>query len=236
MTSPSERVRALDWNRVAEQLDLYGGANIGQLLNAAECRTLLRLYDTDVRFRKKIVMQQHNFGRGEYKYFQYPLPAPVSRLRTSLYAHLAPIANRWQAMGRRARPYPLTHHAYLRQCHLAGQHKPTPLLLRYAQGDYNRLHQDLYGDLWFPLQVAILLSDPERDFEGGEFVLTEQRPRSQSRAEVIPLSRGDAVAFAVNERPVAGTKSVFRVRVRHGVSRLRRGARTTLGIIFHDAR
>jgi len=180
-------------------------------------------------------MERHGFGRGEYQYFAYPLPAPLQALRTDLYPPLAAIANRWQAaLGLDVR-FPDTHAAYLARCHAAGQLKPTPLLLRYRAGDYNCLHQDLYGELVFPLQVAVLLSQPDEDFEGGEFVLTEQRPRMQSRAEVVPLKQGDAVVFPVNQRPVNGTRGVYRVAMRHGVSRLRSGTRHTLGIIFHDA-
>jgi hypothetical protein len=180
-------------------------------------------------------MARHGFGRGEYKYFEYPLPRVVASLRTALYASLAPIANRWSEASERGDRFPATHVEYLRRCHAAGQCRPTPLLLRYGEDDYNCLHQDLYGELVFPLQLTVLLSQPGTDFEGGEFVLTEQRPRMQSRAEVVPLSQGDAVIFAVHHRPVRGTRGVYRVNLRHGVSRVRKGLRHTLGIIFHDA-
>jgi hypothetical protein len=193
------------------------------------------LYEADERFRSKVVMERHGFGRGEYKYFNYPLPALVADLRTSLYPHLAAIANRWNAaLGIDVR-YPAAHSAFLARCHAAGQTKPTPLMLRYGAGDYNCLHQDLYGEHVFPLQATILLSDPDRDFTGGEFVLTEQRPRMQSRPEVVPLCQGDAVIFAVQHRPVQGSRGAYRVNMRHGVSRVRRGHRQTLGVIFHDA-
>ena len=205
------------------------------LLTPEQCDALVALYTQSTRFRSRVVMARHNFGRGEYQYFAYPLPRVVQDLRASLYAELAPIANRWsEAMGADAR-YPLEHAAYLAQCHAAGQTRPTPLLLRYEAGDYNCLHRDLYGAEVFPLQVAFLLSQPERDFTGGELVLTEQRPRMQSRVEVVPLRKGDAVVFAVNQRPVQGTRGVYRVAMRHGVSRIRSGHRFTMGIIFHDA-
>ncbi|MFO0734424.1 MAG: 2OG-Fe(II) oxygenase [Labilithrix sp.] len=205
------------------------------LLTPEQCDALVALYTQPARFRSRVVMARHSFGRGEYQYFAYPLPRMVQDLRASLYAELAPIANRWSdAMGADAR-YPLEHAAYLAQCHAAGQTRPTPLLLRYEAGDYNCLHRDLYGAEVFPLQVAFLLSEPERDFTGGELVLTEQRPRMQSRVEVVPLRKGDAVVFAVNQRPVQGTQSVYRVAMRHGVSRIRSGHRFTMGIIFHDA-
>ncbi len=208
---------------------------IPDLLDTGTCAALCNAYDDDRLFRSRIVMARHGFGRGEYKYFTYPLPRAIEELRTSLYPHLAPIANRWEAMlGRDAR-FPANHAAYLKACHAAGQIRPTPLLLRYVEGDYNCLHQDLYGAEVFPLQVAILLSAPGRDFTGGEFVMTEQRPRMQSRVEVAPLAQGSGVVFAVNERPVQGARGVYRVKMRHGVSRLRSGSRHTLGVIFHDA-
>ena len=226
---------ALDWSRIAADLDAYGCAVAGPLLGADECAALAAHYDDDARFRSRVVMARHGFGRGEYKYFAYPLPEPVAALRTALYPPLAQIANRWNEQMGVATRYPDDHAAWLARCHAAGQEKPTPLLLRYGPGDYNCLHQDLYGEHVFPLQATILLSDPDRDFTGGEFVLTEQRPRMQSRPEVVPLCQGDAVIFAVQHRPVQGSRGVYRVNMRHGVSRVRRGHRRTLGIIFHDA-
>jgi len=215
-----------------KSLDREGWAPLAGLLSEAECRALIASYDDDARFRSKVVMARHGFGRGEYKYFAYPLPARVAQLRETLYPRLVPIANRWNArLGNEVR-FPPTHRAFLKRCHDAGQMRPTPLLLKYETGDYNCLHQDLYGEHVFPLQVAILLSG---DFTGGEFVLTEQRPRMQSRAMVVPLSQGDGVVFAVNHRPVEGTRGPYRVTMRHGVSALRSGTRHTLGIIFHDA-
>lgn len=236
MRSPEARAAALDWPRLAADLDAYGCALIGSLLAAEECAALAAAYDDRRRFRSRIVMAQHGFGRGEYQYFAHPLPALVSGLRGALYPYLAVIANRWNAaMGVETR-YPHEHAAFLERCHQAGQTKPTPLLLRYAEGDYNCLHQDLYGDHVFPLQVAFLLSAPGRDFTGGEFVLTEQRPRMQSRTEVVPLGQGDAVIFPVRQRPVRGARGSYRVTLRHGVSRVRAGRRHVLGIVFHDAR
>lgn len=230
-----ERVRAVDWEGTGRELDARGCAILERLLTPAECEALARLYDVEQAFRSLVVMARHGFGRGEYKYFDHPLPATVSELRTALYPHLAPIANRWNtAMGIDVR-YPDTHADFLARCHEAGQVRPTPLLLRYGVDDYNCLHQDLYGEHVFPLQVAVLLSEPGRDFTGGEFVLTEQRPRMQSRAEVVPLHQGDAVVFAVHHRPVQGTRGTYRVNLRHGVSRVRAGQRHTAGIIFHDA-
>ena len=217
-------------------LDQAGWALLRELLTAEECAELAGLYDDDSRFRSTVVMARHGFGRGEYKYFAYPLPGLIAALRPALYAQLAPIANRWnEAMGIAVR-YPPAHADFLARCHKAGQTRPTPLLLRYGEGDYNCLHQDLYGEHVFPLQVVILLSEPGEDFSGGEFVLTEQRPRMQSRAEVVPLRRGDAAVFAVHHRPVQGTRGTYRVNLRHGVSRLRSGHRHTAGIIFHDAK
>jgi uncharacterized protein len=227
-----ERVRLLDWNRIAGDLDAQGNAMVERLLSSEECRSVAGLYADDGLFRSRVVMSRHGFGRGEYKYFGYPLPELIAELRTALYPHLAPTANRWnEAMGIGVR-YPAEHAEFLTRCHQAGQQKPTPLLLQYQAGDYNCLHQDVYGEHVFPLQVAILLSAPERDFTGGEFVMTEQRPRMQSRAEVVPLRQGDAVVFTVRQRPVKG---FYRVNLRHGVSRIRSGRRHTLGIIFHDA-
>jgi hypothetical protein len=226
----------MDWKRIADQLDASGCAAIPGVLSTADCAALASSFDAGVLFRSHIVMARHGFGRGEYKYFAYPLPARVAALRTDVYPPLAEIANGWNAaMGVEER-YPPAHAEFLERCHAAGQTKPTPLLLRYGAGDYNCLHQDLYGPLAFPLQVAVLLSDPDGDFTGGEFVLTEQRPRMQSRVEVVPLRRGDAVIFPVHHRPVHGTRGVYRVNLRHGVSRVRSGHRSTLGIIFHDAR
>ena len=231
----SARMAALDWPRVSADLDAQGWAVLDRLLTPERCAGIAGLYDEDGRFRSKVVMARHGFGRGEYQYFAYPLPDLVAGLRGAFYPRLAPVANRWnEAMGLAVR-YPEAHAAFLDRCHAAGQTRPTPLLLRYDAGDYNCLHQDLYGEHVFPLQVAILLSEPGEEFTGGEFVLTEQRPRMQSRASVVPLRRGDAVAFAVHHRPVRGTRGVYRTVLRHGVSALRSGRRHTLGIIFHDA-
>jgi len=231
----AERGQVLDWGRVAQDLAARGSAVLERLLSSEECRSLAELYPIDSVFRSRIVMGRHGFGRGEYKYFGYPLPEVIAALRTGLYPQLAPIANRWnEAMGIDVR-YPAEHADFLARCHEAGQLKPTPLLLQYGVDDYNCLHQDLYGEHVFPLQVAVLLSEPGRDFTGGEFVMTEQRPRMQSRAEVVPLRQGDAVVFAVHHRPVQGTRGVYRVNLRHGVSRIRSGHRHTVGIIFHDA-
>jgi hypothetical protein len=228
------RLVSADWGEIASDLDARGSAVIERVLSPAHCRSMAALYEADERFRSKVVMERHGFGRGEYKYFNYPLPALVADLRTSLYPHLAAIANRWNAALGIGVRYPAAHSAFVACCHAAGQTKPTPLLLRYGAGDYNCLHQDLYGEHVFPLQATILLSD-ESEFAGGEFVLTEQRPRMQSRPEVVPLHQGDAVIFAVQHRPVQGSRGVYRVNMRHGVSRVRRGKRQTLGIIFHDA-
>ncbi|WP_233591640.1 2OG-Fe(II) oxygenase [Corallococcus sp. AB011P] len=225
----------MDWEGAGRELDARGCAVLEQLLTPDECEALALLYDVDDAFRSRVVMARHGFGRGEYKYFDHPLPEVVTELRTALYPCLAPIANRWNtAMGIDVR-YPDVHADFLARCHEAGQVRPTPLVLRYGEDDYNCLHQDLYGEHVFPLQVAILLSEPGRDFTGGEFVLTEQRPRMQSRAEVVPLRQGDAVVFAVHHRPVQGTRGTYRVNLRHGVSRVRSGMRHTTGIIFHDA-
>jgi hypothetical protein len=224
-----------DGRRVEAELDLGGCSVLEQLLTPEQCRALAALYGDEARFRSTVVMARHNFGRGEYKYFDYPLPPLIAELRTALYAELAPIANRWHAALGLDATFPPAHADYLDRCQEAGQLRPTPLLLSYGAGDYNCLHQDLYGELVFPLQVAILLSDPARDFRGGELVLTEQRPRMQSRVEVVPLAQGDAVVFAVRDRPVSGTRGVYRVKMRHGVSRVRAGQRRVLGIIFHDA-
>ncbi|MCF3947005.1 2OG-Fe(II) oxygenase [Acidiphilium iwatense] len=231
----AERVAHLDWPALEADLDAFGCATTGPLLTTAECADLAGQYKTDRLFRSRIVMARHGFGRGEYKYYAYPLPDLVTGLRTALYPRLAPIANRWDVALGRGGDYPAEHRRFLDCCHAAAQTRPTPLLLNYGAGDYNCLHQDLYGDLFFPLQVAFLLSAPDEDFTGGAFVLTEQRPRMQSRAEVVPLVQGEGVIFAVNQRPVTGTKGAYRVTMRHGVSRLRTGHRLTLGIIFHDA-
>jgi len=229
------RVAALDWLAIADALDTHGCAATGKLLSAGECEALAESYTADALYRSRVVMARHGFGRGEYKYFTYPLPQTVAVLRTAFYPPLSAIANRWnEAMGVAAR-YPREHAGYLARCHKTGQRRPTPLLLQYGPGDYNCLHQDLYGELVFPLQVTFLLSQPGEDFTGGEFVLTEQRPRMQSRAEVVPLTRGEGVIFPVHHRPVRGTRGSYRVSMRHGVSRLRSGRRYTLGIIFHDA-
>jgi hypothetical protein len=232
-----DRVGAVDWPRVAVDLDAQGWAVLPRLLTPPECGELAGLYEADDgRFRSRVVMARHGFGRGEYQYFAYPLPEIVAALRGALYAPLAPLANRWnEAMGIGVR-YPGAHADFLARCHEAGQTRPTPLLLRYGAGDHNCLHQDLYGEHVFPLQVAVLLSEPGEDFTGGEFVLTEQRPRMQSRPSVVPLRRGDAVVFAVHHRPVRGTRGFYRTVLRHGVSTLRSGHRHTVGIIFHDAR
>ena len=234
--SIASRVDAIDWNQATCELDAQGCAVLKGLLSPEQCRALTTLYPDDSHFRSRIVMGRHGFGRGEYKYFAYPLPPVVAELRPALYLRLRDVANRWnEAMGIEIR-YPATHEAFLKRCHDAGQIRPTPLLLQYEAGDYNCLHQDLYGEHVFPLQVAILLSEPGRDFTGGEFVLTEQRPRMQSRPEVVPLAQGDAVAFAVHVRPVQGTRGTYRVNLRHGVSRIRSGHRHTVGVIFHDAK
>jgi hypothetical protein len=225
-----------NWSEISSELDDHGCAVIRSLLRTTECAALARLYDDDSKFRSHIIMARHGFGRGEYKYFGYPLPERVAELRVTLYSQLAPIANRWNASMGLDALYPVAHAEFISQCHAAGQTRPTPLLLRYAEGDFNALHQDVYGPLVFPLQTAILLSKPQRDFTGGEFVLTEQRPRMQSRVEVVPLEQGDAVVFAVRHRPVKGQRGTYRVNLRHGVSRLRSGHRHTLGIIFHDAK
>ncbi len=235
--SPSigERVAALNWTAIISNLDDHGCATTEPLLTPEECTVLAESYDSDRLFRSRIIMARHGFGRGEYKYFAYPLPQVVAALRASLYPGLAQVADRWnEALGISV-IYPSTHAAYLRRCHADGQSKPTPLLLRYGPGDFNCLHQDIYGENIFPLQVAFLLSEPERDFTGGEFLLTEQRPRMQSRAEVVPLRQGEGVIFPVHHRPVRGTRGTYRVNMRHGVSRLRSGRRHTLGVIFHDA-
>ena len=224
-----------DWGLAAAELDGQGWSVLPGLMGAADCERVAGLYKRDDIFRSRVVMARHGFGQGEYRYFSYPLPRPVEKLRTALYPPLAAIANRWQERLGHATRFPETHAGYIAHCHKRGQTRPTPLLLRYGPGDFNCLHQDLYGAEVFPLQVAVLLSDPGKDFTGGEFVLTEQRPRQQSRVMVVPLKKGDAVAFAVNNRPVKGTRGDYQVKMRHGVSRLLTGQRHTLGIIFHDA-
>jgi hypothetical protein len=230
----AERVAAADWSAVAAALDEQGYATL-PLLGAAECRSLVALYDDPGAFRRRIVMQRHAYGSGEYQYFRYPLPGIVDALRRAIYPRLAPIAENWGQRLREPGLFPPILDDYLAECHRAGQERPTPLMLKYGPGDYNRLHQDLYGPLVFPLQLTVLLSDPQADFTGGEFLLVEQRPRVQSRGEVVPLRQGEAVIFPVHHRPVEGARGAARVTMRHGVSRVRSGGRYTLGIIFHDA-
>lgn len=223
------------WEHVEGDLDAYGGAVLEHLLTPQQCDAVAAMYEGSAIFRNRVVMARHSFGSGEYKYFSYPLPEMVEQLRAYLYPRLAPIANRWNEILRIDVRYPATHAEFLARCHAAGQRRPTPLLLQYGERDYNCLHQDLYGEHVFPIQVAVLLSEPGRDFEGGDFVLVEQRPRMQSRVEVVPVGQGDAVVFAVHHRPVQGTRGAYRVNLKHGVSRIRRGHRHTLSIIFHDA-
>jgi uncharacterized protein len=229
------RVATIDWPAVMAALDERGYATAPALLTAEACRDLAAIYQDDANFRRRVVMQHHAYGRGEYRYFRYPLPAAVEALRQAIYPHLAPIANRWRERLREAGTFPPSLDGYLGECHRAGQERPTPLILKYGAGDYNCLHQDLYGALVFPLQLTVLLSDPGEDFTGGEFLLVEQRPRVQSRGEVVPLLHGEAVIFPVHHRPVDGARGPYRVTMRHGVSRIRSGERYTLGIIFHDA-
>lgn len=229
------RIAAMDWRQIGPALDADGYAPLPRLLDADTCVALAAMYADREPFRSRIQMARHGFGRGEYKYFAYPLPELIATLRGALYARLTETANRWSERLRSDVRYPALHADYLARCHAAGQRRPTPLLLQYAEGDYNCLHQDLYGELVFPLQVAILLSRPDIDFDGGEFVLTEQRPRMQSRAAVVPLTQGDGVVFAVHHRPAQGARGFHRITMRHGVSLLRRGQRHTLGVIFHDA-
>jgi hypothetical protein len=229
-------ISALDWQRIGDELSTHGCATTGVLLSPQQCAALVETYPQDVPFRSRVIMARYGFGRGEYKYFAYPLPELVATLRTVLYPPLAAIANAWNELLGINERYPAAHAAYLARCNAAGQSRPTTLLLRYGAGDFNCLHQDLYGEQVFPLQATVLLSEPGRHFSGGEFVLTEQRPRLQSRAEVVPLGQGEAVIFAVRDRPVRGAKNSYRVRMRHGVSRLRSGERYTLGVIFHDAK
>ena len=233
---PPAAVPAIDWHAASAELDAGGFAVLPRLLDPTSCRALAGMYDHDEAFRSRVVMARHGFGSGEYRYFAYPLPQTVARLRAALYPRLAPIANRWHERMGIATRFPAAHADYLARCHADGQVRPTPLLLRYGAGDYNCLHQDLYGEHVFPLQVATLLSRPGADFTGGEFALVEQRPRRQSRVEVVPLEQGDAVVFAVHHRPVQGARGSYRVNLRHGVSRVRTGQRHVLGVIFHDAR
>jgi hypothetical protein len=231
----ADPLSAIDWRDIEASLDGRGYAVTPPLLDAAECRDLAALYAKEDAFRSRVIMQRHAFGRGEYQYFRYPLPSAVDALRHAIYPHLSPIANRWSERLREKTLFPPSLDTYLAQCHAAGQNRPTPLLLKYEDGDYNCLHKDLYGDLVFPLQLTVLLSAPEKDFTGGEFLLVEQRPRAQSKGEVVPLAQGEAVIFAVHHRPVEGIRGPYRVTMRHGVSRLRSGRRYTLGVIFHDA-
>ena len=235
-SSPAQRIDGYAWEMIAADLDCFGCAVLPNLLTPGECADLAALYPQERHFRSHIHMARHGFGKGEYRYFKYPLPALIAELRGALYPHLATVANAWNARMNVATRYPAQHADYLKLCHKVGQTRPTPLLLQYTAGDFNCLHQDLYGELVFPLQATIVLSVPGKDFTGGEFVLTEQRPRMQSRVEVVPLAQGDAVIFAVHHRPVQGTKGAYKVNLRHGVSRLRSGHRHTLGIIFHDAK
>jgi len=230
------QLQTIDWEDVSNDLDAQGSAIIPSLLTLEQCDEIIALYAQSSLFRSRITMERYNFGKGEYQYFSYPLPDIVATLRTQIYPHLAPIANRWNQLMKIDASYPALHAEFIAQCHAADQYRPTPLLLRYEEGDYNCLHQDLYGEQVFPLQLAILLSQPERDFSGGEFVLTEQRPRMQSRADVVSLKQGDALVFAVHQRPVQGSRGIYRVNMRHGVSRVRSGHRYTLGVIFHDAK
>ena len=231
-----EHIGRFDWKAVTAEMNAHGCAVLPELLTAGECRQLAALYAHDENFRSHVHMARHGFGKGEYKYFKYPLPELIGALRTALYPRVAPIANAWNEQMKLDVRYPSKHAEYLKICHGAGQLRPTPLLLQYTEGDFNCLHQDLYGELAFPLQATLLLSEPDKDFTGGEFALTERRPRMQSRVEVVPLRQGDAVVFAVHNRPVQGSKGTYRVNLRHGVSRLRSGHRQTLGIIFHDAK
>ena len=235
MKNIKQRLADVDWESVAESMHAKGYAHVPDLLSAVDCDRIIANYDESKLYRKTITMERYRFGLGEYKYFAYPLPGLIASLRAALYPRLCSIANRWnESMGIAVR-YPGEHEEFLDRCHRAGQNRPTPLMLQYGEGDYNCLHQDIYGEHAFPLQVAFLLSNPERDFTGGEFILTEQRPRMQSRAMVVPLDQGSAVVFAVNNRPVKGARGFYRVKMRHGVSRIRSGSRHALGVIFHDA-
>jgi uncharacterized protein len=235
MNRSTDSKASLGWSGIAAELDSHGCAVIGPLLTPHQCDELIALYETEGLFRSRVVMARHGYGRGEYQYFSYPLPPLIGSLRTALYPSLAEIANRWNVAMKVDVQFPQEHQAFLDRCHEAGQQKPTPLLLRYGPDDFNCLHQDVYGEHVFPLQVAILLSEPGVNFTGGEFVLTEQRPRMQSRVDVVPLGQGQGVIFPVRNRPIQGTRGTYRVNMRHGVSRLRSGRRFTLGLIFHDA-
>jgi len=232
--SLEDRIAQVNWTAASEALNAEGWAPLGRLLSDEECAALIANYDDDRYYRSRVIMRRHGFGEGEYRYFADPLPVIISTLRTTLYQRLAPLANEWAA-ALTSEGYPATHAAYRKRCAQAGQKRPTPLILKYGAGDYNRLHQDLYGGEIFPIQVAILLSQPGRDFDGGEFVMTEQTPRRQSRAMIAPLEKGSAIAFAVNDRPMMGARGTYRVKMRHGVSAIRSGERYCLGIIFHDA-
>jgi uncharacterized protein len=239
-TDGSDNLEAPDltkrnWQAIEEDLNQYGFAIVKSVLNASQCQEVIANYSGESGYRKRVVMERHGFGKGEYKYYSYPLPSLIDRLRTGLYEQLAPIANRWNRVMKIAQQYPTSYKTYLKECHVVGQTLPTPLILKYVPDDYNCLHQDLYGENVFPLQMAVLLSEPDEDFEGGEFVITEQRPRMQSKVNVVHLHRGDAVIFAVHHKPVNGVKGVYRVNLRHGVSRVISGNRYTLGIILHDA-
>jgi hypothetical protein len=236
MTDMAHRIDAFDWPEIEASLDRQGYATLAQVFSRRECEAVAALYDDDSRFRSRVVMERHAFGLGEYKYLRYPLPPIVEALRQACYPRLAPVANRWRQVLRETGRFPATLDGYLRECHAAGQTRPTPLILRYEAGGYNCLHQDLYGERVFPLQMTVLLSAPGKGFTGGEFLLVEQRPRAQSKGEVVPLAQGDAVVFAVNHRPAQGKRGPYRLRLRHGVSRILTGHRSTLGIIFHDAR
>ncbi|MDF1691491.1 MAG: 2OG-Fe(II) oxygenase [Zhongshania sp.] len=235
VTTANHSLAKIDWLQLEDQLNSRGSALIQSLFNAETCREVIAQYPQQALFRKRVVMERHGYGRGEYQYFSYPLPDLVAELRRDVYAGLVPVANRWNELMGLATRFPDTHEEFIQRCHAAGQCSPTPLMLRYEAGDYNCLHQDLYGEHVFPLQMVVLLSDPKRDFSGGEFVMTEQRPRMQSRPEVLPLAQGDALIFAVHQRPATGTRGIYRLNHRHGVSELRSGERHTLGVIFHDA-
>jgi uncharacterized protein len=234
-SSAADRLATADWPRLTAELDQRGIATLPRLLGRDTCRNIAASYDDHSKFRSRVVMASHGFGRGEYRYFAYPLPFDLAALRAELYSALTPLANQWNERLTVEARFPGAHREFLARCHAAGQTRPTPLLLQYGVDDYNCLHRDLYGEHVFPVQMAVLLSAPGTDFSGGEFVVTEQRPRMQSRVEVAPLAQGDAVLFAVSERPVTGSRGVYRVTHRHGVSRVRRGTRHTLGIILHDA-